>query len=243
MKRVLMEEKEVPPSKKQKQSDESKEVRSHPLLSLEPPQFKRKCFLATTSGEIMQKLTQYGVAVVPHALSEDKLQAAEEKVWESLEHTFPEFKQDDPATWRTLRDNGAKHAMLLQTHGLGWSQGVVDIRQAPEIAQVFADLFTERARTLTQADAGRVYAPRDLLSSSDGLSVYLNTHDSRGGFDRRGHSWMHWDRSPEDRTLSIQGFVNFFSTSEHGASFETLLQSNQHQREFVRCYRFLCESG
>jgi hypothetical protein len=217
-------------TKKQKKLSENPKPTTTTTF-LDPPKFKRTRFLAKTPSDILQKLTQYGVAVVPNALPEESLKASEEKLWHSLEHTFPGFKQDDPNTWRTLRDNGAKHAMLLQTHGLGWSQGAIDVRHAPEIAQIFADLFTERAKLTSK---GRAYAPHDMLSSSDGLSVYLNTPGSRGGFHRDGHNWLHWDRSPEDRTLSIQGFVNFFPTSEHGAAFEALLQSNHHQQEFAR---------
>lgn len=203
------------------------------------PKYRRSCFLASTPAEIMQRLTEYGVAVVPNAMKDDdadgnnnntKLKAIQAQIMQSLEDTFPGFKRDQPETWRTLRDNGAKHAMLLQTHGLGWSQGPVDVRQAPEIAQLFADIWTERAKLLPSQ---RVYTPSDMLSSADGLSVYLNTPDSRGGFQRVGHSWLHWDRSPEDRTPSIQGFLNFMPTPEHGAALEVLLRSNQYQQEFA----------
>jgi hypothetical protein len=96
---------------------------------LPPPVYERDRFLATDPADVMEKLVRYGMVVVPSVLDETKCQAAFDGLMEALEGVFPDFKRDEPSTWRALRDNGAKHAMLLQTHGLGWCQAAVDIRQ------------------------------------------------------------------------------------------------------------------
>jgi hypothetical protein len=108
--------------------------------------------------------------------------------------------------------------MLLQTHGLGWSQPVVDVRQDPQLVAHFAALWS--------------VAPEALASSADGLSVYLNTRDSKGGWHRPGiGDWLHWDQSPDDETPSVQGFVNLLPTAEHGAALQVLTKSHRRQAE------------
>jgi hypothetical protein len=199
--------------------------------TLPAPEYERARFLASTPDEVTERLLRYGVAVLPDAIGDPR--PILEGVWRALEATFPDFRHADPSTWRTLRDNGAKHGMLLQTHGLGWCQPVVDVRQDPRLARLFAAIWTARDRRLfPEAESERpIYTPSDLLSSSDGLSVYLNTPESRGGYHR--HDWLHWDRSPNDKTPSLQGFVNLLPTMEGGAALQVLTKSHRHQRAFA----------
>jgi hypothetical protein len=108
--------------------------------------------------------------------------------------------------------------------------------QDPAVAAVFASLWTERAR-LAAARRGRPAPPavqaRELLSSSDGVSVYLGAPGERGGFHRDGRDWLHWDRSPADPVHSVQGLVNLLPTGPGGAAFQALVGSHAHQREFT----------
>lgn len=111
--------------------------------TLPPPVYERERFLATEPSDVMEKLERYGIAIVPSVLDEAKCQIAFDGLMDALEGVFPDFKRDEPITWRALRDNGAKHAMLLQTHCLGWCQAAVDIRQVlgesvPSISQYHA---------------------------------------------------------------------------------------------------------
>jgi hypothetical protein len=195
---------------------------------LPTPRYERERYVVREEGsskssrgeEVRRKLAHYGVAVVPNAISEEAVARTLTGLWSTLETTFPDFKRAEPSTWRALRDNGAKHGMLLQTHGLGWSQPVVDVRQDPQLVALFAELWTVK--------------PEALASSADGLSVYLNTRDSKGGWHRPvAGEWLHWDRAPNDETPSIQGFVNLLPTAEHGAAFQVLTKSHRRQAEFA----------
>jgi hypothetical protein len=190
---------------------------------LPSPRYERERFVVMVGSggeEVRRMLARYGVAVIPDAISEEAAARALTGLWPTLEATFPDFKRADPATWRALRDNGAKHGMLLQTHGLGWSQPVVDVRQDPQLVGHFAALWSVK--------------PEALASSADGLSVYLNTRDSKGGWHRPGAGdWLHWDRAPDDETPSVQGFVNLLPTAEHGAALQVLTKSHRLQAEFA----------
>ena len=259
---------------------------------LPPPVYARRDFVARTAEEALMKLLEFGVAVVPHALTAQEAEQTNDGIMEALEATFPGFDRHAPETWRMLRDNGAKHAMLLQHHGLGgWCQAAADVRQKPEIAHIFAELWTAReifmgekkktrqegdddddaaatattATTTTQSkkfkkgnttttttttaakkeeeeeeEAKKVSARRpikkmDLYSSCDGVSVYLKDEsESRGGYHREGHDWLHYDRAPDDPKWSVQGFVNLLLTERNGgAAFQCLVRSHRNQREFV----------
>ena len=186
--------------------------------TLPSPKYERARYVAETPEEARRKLAHYGVAVLPNALSAEAAERALTGLWSTLEATFPDFKRADPSTWRALRDNGAKHAMLLQTHGLGWSQPVVDVRQDPQVVALFAGLWSVK--------------PEELMSSADGLSVYLNTPSAKGGW-YRSEDWLHWDRSPSDGTPSIQGFVNLLPSCEEGAALQVLTKSHRQQAAFA----------
>ena len=203
---------------KRKATEDEPQKRSPYALPL--PQYERARYVVHDADEARRMLAHYGVAVWPGALSEEAAARALAGLWPTLEQTFPDFRRAVPSTWRALRDNGAKHGMLLQTHGLGWSQPVVDVRQDPQLVARFAALWS--------------VAPEALASSADGLSVYLNTPDSKGGWHRPGvGDWLHWDRAPSDETPSIQGFVNLLPTPEDGAALQVLVKSHRHQAAFA----------
>jgi hypothetical protein len=203
-----------------KRKADAEEPKKRGVYALPLPKYERERFVVHDADEARRMLAHYGVAVWPYALSEEAAERALTGLWTTLEKTFPDFRRAAPSTWRALRDNGAKHGMLLQTHGLGWSQPVVDVRQDPQLVARFAALWSVK--------------PEALASSADGLSVYLNTPDSKGGWHRPGvGDWLHWDRAPDDATPSIQGFVNLLPTLEDGAALQLLTKSHRHQAEFA----------
>jgi len=191
-----------------------------------PPTYARERYLASDASQAFEKLKEYGIAVIPNIIPEDLIRQTKKGVFSGLEEAFPGFCRDDKSTWRLIRDHGAKHAQLIQEYGLGWMEPVVNLRQHPRIAQTFAELWSAQMQTKV--------GPHDLFSSADGLSVYLNTEDSRGGFNRpKTGAWLHWDRRPDDPVWSVQGFVNVYKTCEGGASFQCLTRSHGLQHAFV----------
>ena len=183
--------------------------------TLSRPTFERERFLAANVEEAYENLRRYGVAVLPSGLSEEFISKTEDGVFSTLEGCYPAFRRNDTSTWGEITANGAKHGMLVQTLGLGWSQPVVDCRQNPAIVQIFASLWDCRARkrheslvrlaaasTATTTEEVKAVPPKplqlnEMLCSSDGISTYLNTPDSRARFFRRDTHWLHWDRKPQ----------------------------------------------
>jgi ectoine hydroxylase-related dioxygenase (phytanoyl-CoA dioxygenase family) len=202
--------------------------------------YVRDAYVADTAKKALRNLLEFGVAVVPGMLSQERAAATHSGLMGALEGVFPGFKRDDATTWRQLRQNGAKHAMLLQHHGLGWCQAAVDVRQDPEIATFFAALWAAREQfalkgqktTTTMAKITK----EELFVAPDGVSVYLKDKAEKlGGYHRDGHEWLHYDRAPSDPRWSVQGFVNLLPTSEQGAGFQCIVNSHRHQEEFVEC--------
>jgi hypothetical protein len=206
---------------------------------LPPPQYARSAYVAVAPDDVLHMLLRYGVAVVPNVLSRERAAEVHAGLMGALEGAFPGFGRDAPETWRLLRDNGAKHAMLLQNHGLGWCQAAVDVRQDPAVAEQFAALWSARARCANAAGAAMpiIVTKEQMLASGDGVSVYLNVEGERGGFHREGREWLHWDRAPNDKRWSVQGFVNLLPTSEHGAAFQCLVKSHRYQAEFAERFQ------
>ena len=213
------------------------------------PRYIREEVLARSPKQALSMLHEKGVEVVPNLLPLEVVKRTMSALMQTLEGMFPGFKYSDRSTWRLLRDYGALHAMLLQHYGIGWSQGVVDVRQVrasvfiilgggtlsdgrqdPRLVEFWAALWSEVERK-EGAVLQRVYRPEDMLCSADGVAVYLNTVEERGGF--RKDKWYHWDRAPSDGTFSVQGFVNLVSTKVDGAALQLLLGSHRHQEAYV----------
>jgi hypothetical protein len=93
----------------------TEEPQKRSAYALPLPQYERERFVVHDADEARRMLAHYGVAVWPDALSEEAAARALTGLWPTLEQTFPYFRRAVPSTWRALRDNGAKHGMLLQT--------------------------------------------------------------------------------------------------------------------------------
>jgi hypothetical protein len=144
---------------------------------LPAPLYARKDFKAESAADALRQLLVHGVAVVPRRLTEAEAEKTNEGIMDALETVFTKFKRGEPETWRVLRDNGAKHAMLLQHHGLGWCQAAVDVRQKPEIADFFAALWTER-EIFMRAEDGRSSSSG---GAEDGAVAVEMVGEGRGG--------------------------------------------------------------
>ena len=197
---------------------------------LPPPIYERARFLAHSAEDAFAALRRYGVAVWPSGLPRERLRATADGLLTVLRETFPGFEPNDPATYQHLRNHGLVHGMLVQTHGLGWAQPVVDVRQDPAIVDAFVQLWN-----LRMAETGRpaTLTAADMLSSADGVAAYFNHTDLRGGFQRNSE-WLHWDRAPGDgKAWSVQSFLNLFPHQEGGAAFQCLPKSHRDQAEFA----------
>ena len=201
---------------------------------ISPPMYQRDSYVAYTPKDALEKLLRFGVAVVPQTLSKARASLVHTGLMKALEDTFPGFVRDQSSTWRLLRQHGAKHAMLLQHHGLGWCQAAVDVRQDREIAAFFAGLWTAREQFALGKPPQAPITAEELFVAPDGVSVYLkDNREKLGGYHREGYEWLHYDRAPSDDRWSVQGFVNLLETSEHGAAFQCIVGSHRHQEAFV----------
>ena len=203
-----------------------------PKYTLNPPTYDREKFLVHSVDDAFKSLRRYGVAVMPNVWPKEKIQPTVDGILDVLRKTFPGFDPDDKSTYQHLRNHGLVHGMLAQTHGLGWSQPVVDLRQDPAIVDLWVQLWKLRMAETGRDAASSSLEAKDMLSSTDGIAAYFNHTSLRGGFHK--DDWLHWDRAPSDsKAWSIQSFVNLLPSGEGGAAFQCLPKSHRDQEEFA----------
>ena len=104
-------------------------------------------------------LMPHCIAVIPGVLTPDEATATYQGLLDALEMTFSDmFMHDRP-----------EDAMLLQTHGLGWCQAAVDVRQHPSVPGVFAGLWSAGAalRASRRSSSGAILPPQAAAPTAD----------------------------------------------------------------------------
>jgi hypothetical protein len=167
-------------------------------------------------------LKREGFAVVKGVLTGDRLSAAQNGMLHAFEHITsamdtPFLRDGTRAELRVpITRLFSKHGQLYQ----GWppsithSQFVWDVRQDPDVVDVFSQLHN---------------VPReDLLTSFDAVSMMAPPELTGLGWDT-GNSWLHVDRSfadPADEDYCVQGFVNLWPVCPGDATLTALRRSH-----------------
>lgn len=156
--------------------------------------------------DVMSKLRQFGVAILPDVLAQHEIEAMKKGMWDFLEWITADFQQpirrDAPETWKELRQLYPKHSMLLQQWSVGHAQFIWDLRQNATIANLFAKLWDVPAQ--------------DLLTSFDGASFHMPPETTGSGWFR-GNSWLHTDQSYMRPSFEcVQSWVTAFDLDRHG---------------------------
>jgi hypothetical protein len=173
-----------------------------------------------TAGTAKSILEKYGVAIIPNILTEEECNAAQKGMWDTLEYITQTWdnpiNRADPTSWREMKKLYPKHAMLIQHWGIGHSQFVWNIRQNPQVAEVFGKLWN---------------CPKeDLLVSYDGVSFHMPPETTNIGWHRE--TKYHTDQSPLTKDFDcIQGWVNGFDTNEGDATLAFMEGSHKYHKD------------
>ena len=118
-----------------------------------------------TAETATDTLEKYGVAIIPNILNNDECENLEKGVWNYFNHITQTWDvpvtQENNESWRGLFNLFPKHAMLHQHFGCGHSQAVWDVRQNPNVVNVFSHIWKTK--------------PEDLLASLFPLTLLSTT--------------------------------------------------------------------
>jgi len=180
-----------------------------------------------TLANVKRQLNTYGVAVIPNVLNQTEINKMQNDMWDILETLTSKLdkpvKRDDNKTWKSFYELLPLHSMLLQHYKVGHHQSTWDVRQNPNVVNVFSKIWKTK--------------PEDLLTSFDGCSIHLPPEITGRGW-YRGNSWLHTDQSYTRNNLEcIQGFVTAFNINEGDASLTVLEKSHKFHKEFAEKFK------
>lgn len=181
----------------------------------------------TNLDTVKQTLVKYGVAIIPNILSEAECQAMNDGIWDALEHLTSEWEfpidRNNQDSWREMRKLYPKHSMLIQNWSIGHAQHIWDVRQNPNVVEVFAKIW------------GR--EKEDLLASYDATSFHIPPEITNLGW-YRGKDWYHSDQSYLDSTFKcVQGWVTGYDINEGDATLSIIERSNNYHKEFQEKFK------
>jgi hypothetical protein len=172
-----------------------------------------------------------GAAVVPGVVSHAECDRLLGLMWEFLEHITQAWEKpinrDDVTSYRGIYDLYVKHGMLFQHYGVGQSQISWDVRQNPDVADVYAFFYG--------------CSREALVTSMDGLSFGLPPELTRRGWqstkDGVPKLWDHTDQSYEKEGFKcLQGLVACLPSEEGDGTFTYLQGSHRFHGEFAKTF-------
>jgi ectoine hydroxylase-related dioxygenase (phytanoyl-CoA dioxygenase family) len=179
----------------------------------------------TDPGNLKETIDKYGVAIIPNVLNEEELVSMRTGMWDYLEGVTRVFDipmdRNNPKTWVEYLKMYPKHSMLLQNYSVGHSQFVWDIRQNPNVVDIFSKLWETE--------------PEDLLTSFDGVSFHFPPEETNRGWYR--NTWYHTDQSylrPDFEC--VQSWVTAYDVDEGDATLAFMEKSNVHHEEFQKTF-------
>lgn len=174
----------------------------------------------TNLENLNNNLDQYGVAVIPNIFNENECIQFRNKIWEELKYISQNrFDINDINTWNEFYNFNPFHSMLLHHHSLGHIQPIWDIRQHPNVYNVFEKIWDTNVN--------------DLLVSFDGLSIHLPPEKTnRGWYDS---NWFHTDQSSKKiGKHCIQGLINLYSVNDGDATLSIIENSHLLHQSFFK---------
>lgn len=197
----------------------------HNLLikSMEPESVKNDMSkYHTTPEKLRDTIKKYGVAIIPKVLTEKECSDMLDGVWSYFEHITQDWptplSRKNKDSWREFSKLYPLHNMLVQHHQVGHAQVSWDIRQNPNVVNIFAKLWD--------------VDPEELLVSFDGMSFALPPETTnRGWFNK---TWYHVDQSfTRNEFECVQSWVTALDVKEGDATLAVLEKSNRYHEEFA----------
>eukprot|EP00873_Tetraselmis_striata_P041631 jgi/Tetstr1/461895/TSEL_006973.t1 len=163
-----------------------------------PADAEYRRFDVASLADLDAALERDGVAVVKGAATPEEVERYRAGVFDGLaqltRYMERPVRQVDPASWKSLRDLGVSHSMLMNTGSVGHMPVLWDARQNAGVIEPFSVLH------------GGV-PPKDLLVSFDGLSVHFPPEETGRGWFRK--HWFHTDQaSTKEGRHCVQGLLS-----------------------------------
>ena len=200
----------------------------------------REHLLCTSVEQVIEKLREYGMAIMPGLLDQEKCNRHYKAIVKDCEKLVPSFKQKDIDTWANFRrDTSAKAGMIWQNGGAPWTQSVCDLRDEKKLTDFWLELWNAMDKKHVNADGRKGYHEGDLLCSSDAFALYKNHSGCKFGWEERMSPNFHVDKSKFEaaqKICSVQSFVNLLPSQKGGACFRAIEGSHGRMEEFVEAF-------
>ena len=185
-------------------------------------------YLAKNEEDAKQKLSNYGVAILPDRLSKEECVRMNEGMWSTAEYLTKQLPMPlnrvDKKSYQSLFELQPKAGGLFQSWGWGHAQYVWDVRSNPKVATIFEKL----------------YETSNLLVSFDGVNCGLgpllpnNTHH-KGLY--KGKKNLHCDqRFSLSKFQCIQSWVTANPTVAGDGTLRVLEGSHKLHEEFSKTF-------
>ena len=172
----------------------------------------------TTIDNVNNYLDKNGIAVLPNILTEEECIYFRNQIWDEINYVSQNrFDINKSETWDEFYNFNPLHSMLLHHYSLGHMQPIWDIRQHPNIYNVFEKLWDVDVT--------------DLLVSFDGLSIHLPPEKTNRGWYES--NWFHTDQSSMKKDKHcIQGLINLYPVNDGDATLSILEGSHKYHESF-----------
>lgn len=179
---------------------------------------------STNVEGLRDTLNRYGVAIIPNVLNENECRQMLDGLWNFFEHITigwgKPILRNDEESWKQIYNLFPLHSMLFQYWNCGHSQVCWDIRQNPNIVDIFARFWDCQ--------------PENLLVSFDGFSFNMPPENTGRGWNRN-NGWLHTDQSYTRNNFEcVQSWVTALDVEDGDATLVFLEGSHLFHGEFAR---------
>ena len=166
----------------------------------------------------MNKLDELGYIVLPNILTNDECINYRTQIWDELNYVSNnKFDYKNEETWNEFENFKPEYSMLLHNYSLGHMQPIWDIRQHPNVYNVFENIWSTPVN--------------DLLVSFDGLSILLPPEKTNKGWI--SNEWYHTDQSSKKiGKHCIQGMITLYDINKDDATLSVLEKSHLYHQSF-----------
>jgi hypothetical protein len=176
----------------------------------------------TTKEGLRDTINQYGFAIIPSVLSEDKCEAIVSGLWDYFEHITQTWEvpinRQDQSSWKEIYKLYPLHSMLFQYFNCGHAQISWDVRQDPAIIEIFAHFWG--------------VSQDELSVSFDGLGFNVPPEVTKRGWNLN-NTWYHTDQSYSENDFKCaQSWITGLDVNEGDATLAVMEGSNNYHKEF-----------
>jgi ectoine hydroxylase-related dioxygenase (phytanoyl-CoA dioxygenase family) len=177
----------------------------------------------TTISNLKQTLDEYGVAIIPAVLDSDECAAIVSEIWDFFEHITQKWptpiNRANEASWTEFYKLFPIHSMLVQYWNVAHSQACWDVRQNPNIVDIYAHLYN--------------CSKEEMLVSFDGLSFNLPPETTKRGWNKN-KLWLHCDQSfTQNDFKTVQSWTTALDVNEGDATLAVLEGSHKYHKQFA----------